>query len=132
VNEETFEYKSDKLNVVFTVRQATVFDGMNRSVLLSQMYSTTPSGEDMSEVERLRRMLLIRTYPACLAVTSVINRGDDAILMDMTPEEFLQLPDVLVMQWEEVVFRLNPHWVIRRRSSQENVPEGEAKEPSED
>lgn len=132
MKEETIEYKNDKLNVVLTVRQATVMDGMNRSVLLAKMYGDTPDIDSLSDVERLRRMLLVRTYPACLAVTSVINRGEDAILMDMTPEQFLTLPDALVMQWEDAVFRLNPHWVIRRRTSQEDDEEGEAKEPNEE
>lgn len=131
MKEETIEYKDGALNIVLTVRQATVLDGMTRSVRVAQMYAKPLEGEDVSDVERMQRLMLIQAYPACLTVTSVVNRGEDAISMDMTPEEFLALPDILVIQWEEVVFRLNPHWVVKRRSQAEEDL-GEVSEPNEE
>lgn len=129
---ERIEYKDDKYDVVLTVRQATVIDGMNRSVLVSKMYALAPTRDGASEVEQFQRVVLIQTYPACLAATDIESSGEVELTTSITPEDFLLLPEVLFKQWEEAVFRLNEHWIFRRTSSAEGDTEGEASEPNEE
>ena len=124
-------YKDELYNVTLTVRNATVLDGMTRSVLLAQMFAQ-PLEETVSpELARFRRVLLLHTYPACLAATGFKNRkATRTITAEITPEEFFQLPETLVKEWETAVFEINSHWNPIRASDEEET-EGEAKEPSD-
>lgn len=128
---EKIEYKNDEYDVKLSVRQATVLDGINRSALVSRMFIEIPHDDEASEVERYRRVLLLQTYPACLTATDIESNGTKELTSNITPEEFLTLPDALVKQWEDTVFRLNPHWVFRRPTTAEDIS-GEASEPNEE
>lgn len=124
-------YKDDLYDVTLTVKCATVLDGMTRSVLIAQMFSKAANEDLTAEKARLRRVLLLHTYPACVAATDFENRtAKRKLTAELSPEEFLQLPDGLVFEWEKVVFELNPHWDIGKVPDKKT--EGEAKEPSDD
>jgi hypothetical protein len=128
-------YKDEEYDLELTVRQATVADGMERSVRLAQLHgSRATKAQDTAKLQenlkdRMHYLLLLQMYPACMAVTDIVSRGSIKVTAEMSPEEFMQLPDKLVVDWERVVFALNEHWVMRR--SEESDEKGEGKEPSD-
>jgi hypothetical protein len=128
--EERIEYKDGQYDVVLTVRQATVLDGMERSAIVANMFAQNPHSADMTDIQRYRRVMLLQTYPACLAATNIESRGMKELSTDLTPEEFLGLPEVLVKQWEDTVFRLNGHWLFRAVVKEDAT--GEAHEPNDE
>jgi len=127
---KVIQFKDDEYDVTLTVRSATVLDGMTRSVLIAQIFAQ-PFDASKAEIKaRLRRVLLIHTHPACIAVTDFENREAKKVLdATLTSEDFLGLPEVLVLEWEHVVFELNPHWEAERSSKKET--KGEAAEPND-
>lgn len=127
---KVIQFKDDEYDVTLTVRSATVLDGMTRSVLIAQIFAQ-PFDASKAEIKaRLRRVLLIHTHPACIAVTDFENREAKKVLdATLTSEDFLGLPEVLVLEWENVVFELNPHWEAERSSKKET--KGEAAEPND-
>ena len=135
MTQKVLTYKDENYNVDITVRQATVADGIHRSVLVAQMY-TLPAVTDtkLASESRITRLLLLHTYPACLSVSTFKHRKSVKKLEeDMSTDAFLALPDVMVFQWEQIVFELNPHWDIQR-AAKESVEEtkGEALEPNDE
>lgn len=86
----------------FTVSEATVLIGMRRSRL-------SQDGQRAIETDVDRRLLRIYTYPdVCAAVILA-----DGYPLPWPPdfETFLTLPDGLLVKFEEVIYRLNPHWL---------------------
>jgi len=124
------QFKDNDYDVTLTVRSATVLDGMTRSVLIAQMFAQPFDASKADVTARLRRVLLLHTYPGCIAATSFENQEAKKLLdTTLTPEDFLGLPEALVLEWEKVVFELNPHWITERTSEKET--KGEANEPND-
>ena len=133
MNTSIVKYKDSEYDVTFTVRQATVMDGLTRSVHLAEAY-TEPQDDDTSMVKRLQRIMIIHTLPACLAVTTVENSAEALKKLDLdalTHEDFLQLPEEMVFHWERAVFKLNPHWEVQAPTSEEEAAQGEKNEPGD-
>jgi len=126
-------YKDDQYNVTLTVKQATVLDGMTRSVLIAQMFAQ-PIDENITEEKaRFRRVLLLHTYPACIAATDFKNgKAKKKLTAEIASEDFLRLPDSLVYEWEKAVFELNPHWEVGKKPTKKEETKGEAAEPNGD
>jgi len=123
----TVKYQDDEYNVVLTVRQATVADGMDRGSRMAVMYSQPFDHATATAAERMTRYMLFQTYPSCLAVTEFVSTGTKTLDANISPEEFLELPDSLVFVWDRAVFELNPHWA---KSDREEETRGEAQAPS--
>lgn len=115
-----------------TVSEATSLMGMKRSVLISQALADIrdeqglKEGEDLPDnVEIMARLFLRRyTFPNCLACL-VEAEGFAASLPF---EEFSNLPDRFVAEWEEAALSLNSHW--KPRTDEEEKEEIKKKEPS--
>ena len=72
-------------------------------------------------------------YPSCLATTVSIKNDKDAetkLSLQMSPDQFLQLPDGLAVEWYNAVLALNPHWNPFPRPQDDE--EGEAPAPATD
>lgn len=82
------------------VGAATVRQGMERTQLRLE-------GRKVEESDTGLSILRLFTYPD-LAAATVSATG---IPWPLTFEQFLELPDALVGQWEKAVYALNPHWL---------------------
>ena len=86
--------------VTVIVGQATVRIGMARTRIRTRALEQKGLTED-------EQILAMFTYPDILAGTlSVVG-------MDWPPtfEQFLELPEWLIVPWENAVYELNPHWL---------------------
>jgi len=126
---EKVSYRDDNYDVVVTVRQATVLDGMRRAIL-----EIEASAESLVVVEEKHagylRFMISEVYPSCMASIESIENGEDAkkkLSKEMSFDEFASLPDALFQQWQKVVYELNLHWVYRRPETKQ----GEEKEPTD-
>jgi len=122
-------YKDDDYDVELTIRQATVMDGMDRSANMALIHAQPFDVGKASNTDRFRRFMLMQTYSACLAVTEIVNHGTKKLKKDISPDDFLELPDGLVVPWDNTVFELNPHWVMRTKEDDEKSS-GEVLAPS--
>lgn len=127
---KVIQFKDDDYDVTLTVRSATVLDGMMRSVLIAQTFAQPFDFDKADEIARLRRILLLHAYPGCISVTNFENRDAKKVLdATLTHEDFFGLPELLVLEWEMLVFELNPHWESERTSKKKT--KGEASEPND-
>lgn len=77
-------------DVRITVRAARVIDGIRRTRIITEQDSD------------------IRfTYAACVCSVAEVENLDPDISID----DFLELPDELVLLWEDAAYRANPHWL---------------------
>jgi len=107
---ETLVYHDDNLgDVALTVAEATVLIGIKRTRLKAE-------GRSANEEDIDRRLLRLFTYPDVVAATTEAA----GIPWPLEFEEFLLLPDHLVSQWEQVVYRLNSHWLPSRENSEDD------------
>ena len=125
---EKVSYRDDDYDVVITIRQATVLDGMRRSIL--EIEATAESLDLVEEKHAgYLRFMVSEVYPSCMASIESIENGEDAekkLSKDMSFAEFAALPDALFQQWYKATYDLNPHWVYRKPETKK----GEEKEPT--
>jgi hypothetical protein len=112
-----------------TMSEASALMGMRRSVLISEAltYIRKQEGEEPQEGEsqgwldndsNLAVYLLRRyTWPDCIACT-VASKGFDH--QNLTFEEFCQLPEAFIGQWQEAARELNPHWVEKPEEDEQD------------
>lgn len=101
MRQEVVDYKDDTYDVLITVRAARVIDGIRRTCIMAEQI-----GEPVEAY----------LYPTCIcSVDSIENRdpGKKQLSQYLTAEEFLELPEALVILWEEAAYRANPHWEPR-------------------
>lgn len=135
---ETLEYQDDEYHVILTLRRATVKQGITRSTLINeallearqQQRGKTPDPATLGE-----SIIRTYTYPSCVAALVKVEnksvKGKPPAMKvpdEPTFEEFLDLPDGLAFQWEELAMKLNPHWAPR---FPEETEEGKEPPPSE-
>jgi hypothetical protein len=96
---ETIKYGDYKI----TVGEATTLQGMRRTswrLQNNEKYQDSP--------DDAIKILSFFTYPDLMA--AVVDSEGFGDLWPISFDVFLTLPDRLVMQWEQAVYRLNPHW----------------------
>jgi len=96
-------------------------------------YKEAFDSEKATMEERYFRMTLLQTYPDCLAVASVVNHKGakkKLVLEDLSVEAFMELPEALVIEWEQAALKCNPHWIPQ--PPKEKDVEGEKPEPNSD
>lgn len=147
----TVRYRDKNYNVLIRLRQARVVEGIKRSTIIQEnlgreTVKAAAEGEDALQltVEGIsHRVVAIYTYPACIAATVAVENletytGADGeehpftngleLKADLSLEEFLELPEALVLMWEGAAYELNPHWAPRLVPREDE--EGKDKEPS--
>jgi len=131
-------YRDDEYDLVLTVRQATILDGMRKAILdleASSEIIKTETKDTPTEVDAIPekwsgylRFMVSEAYPCCVAAIESIENAEDAkkiLSKDMTFNEFADLPDALFQQWRKAVYKLNPHWIYKEpetKKGEENEP----------
>jgi hypothetical protein len=112
-SQEKFVYEDDELQVEFVIGQATTAEGIRR-VALQARAEASESPPSPDEEGRYRWFKQRWEYPACIAGTTNIRDIDpekpSGITLDMSFEDWLNLPDALTATWAERVVAKNPHW----------------------
>lgn len=113
-------HKGKPLNVSLRCIPATALVGMKRAIYIQNAQTwyrakMTPNGSDgeahniPTGVEATALLLLSRTsYPDLLSCAVDVEGLD---LEALTLDEFIALPDALIGAWEDVAYRINPHWL---------------------
>lgn len=109
----TIEHEGYKV----TVQKANVLTGTRHSIMVAE--GTRAETEDYAE-----RLIRLFTYPACVAAV-VAHEG----FSEWPPsfEDFCQLDEVFIVEWEVAVYELNPHWAptvpgTEEEEQEKNVP----------
>jgi hypothetical protein len=101
MHEKTVSYDLDGQTVTITVTRATAYTGVKRSMLSYDGMKNSPKTDDDA-----MRVLRTLTYPDLVApVKEAIG-----IPWPISFDEFIALPDDLVVLWESAVYEVNPHW----------------------
>ena len=88
-------------DIVITVTEANVMDGTRRGILRGEALRA-----DIGDEPTEQWLLRVITFPDLVAATrSVIGMP-----WPVSFEAFCDLPERLVNEWSEAVYRLNPHW----------------------
>lgn len=96
---------SHKKRLYVTVSEATVQIGIRRQQLALDARQNPPANID-------HQLLRLLVYPDLIAAV-VDNHGFDH--WPITFDEYLELPEQFAYEWEQAVYRLNPHWIVRDR-----------------
>ena len=99
-----------------TVSEATVAIGVER-----QRLRTVAGLDDTRPLEI--QLLSIATYPDLMAAV-VEQAGFDT--WPVSFDEFMELPEQLVYQWEQAVYDLNPHWYPSKKAGDEEKAKQDA------
>lgn len=106
------DYELDGQAVRLTVTRATTLTGTRRSILIYKALEEVQkdiqkANEDgREEPEDAIKVLKTSTYPTIVAGTKQV----EGIPWPLSFDEFCELPDSLVFEWENAIFELNPHW----------------------
>jgi len=120
--EDTFEYEDETVKAVIVLRSATGRIGVQRSNMISDAYAEIEKEnkahpahpiQPMEVINRAHRVPLL-TAAADIKLFQV--DGKDAKLDAALCET---LPDLFLWEWEQHVYKVNPHW--RFNASLESV-----------
>lgn len=98
-------YDDGAVRAQLEIAPATVLTGFRRGVL-----QRLRDADDPNDVALLRRF----TWPDLKAATTAghIHWDQGEInVSDLTFEQWIELPEALVVEWENVVYEVNPHWM---------------------
>lgn len=109
---EVVTYQDDDLVVELTVSQATILIGLTRTRLKVEQSKVEEDNPD-------RRILRMVTYADLMACT-VEAQGFDT--WPISFDEFAELPEQLAIVWEDIVYRLNPHWLPGANAPEKKAP----------
>ncbi len=101
LKEGTVVYEKGEIRIELLVGEASVLMGMRRTRLRME-------GRRAEEEDPDRALLRVFSYPDMLAATKTA----EGIPWPLGFEEFLALPEGLLVMWEEAVYELNPNWLI--------------------
>jgi len=122
---QIIEYRDDEYDVVITVKQATLADGLRRQAKIAEMVETLKKEEAQGETRSLiERFAILRLFPECTIGTANIENRDankKQLSTEMSIADFLELPEALVVMWQTAIYACNPQWILKM--------EGEAQEP---
>jgi hypothetical protein len=128
-------YHDDDFNVEIVVRQCTYGEAFRRGAVYAASSALVEKWEkDGRQVDIVTQYAAKRVYPCVIAATVEIRNLEGAkteLRAEISFEEFLTLPDGLVGVWEQMVYKMNPHWIQRTEPEPESeeAKQGEAKEP---
>ena len=123
----TVVYKDDDYDVELEVCQVSLVQGFRRIALHSRELARLK--ERGQEADLMVQWVAIRSLPDCLACTNIKNLSKDKkqLPTELSLDEFLALPEALVIVWEQAVYECNPHWLPQRKEPEQ----GEAQEPAD-
>ena len=131
MEQATVEYQDSEYNVTILVQQATVRMGWQRATLTAHFEGQLKQLPATEQGDLATRYIVFRTIPELLAATVHIKNSKGAkkkLDKGLSLQEWLDLPEALVLNWERAVYKLNPHWVIK---PPEEEKQGEAPKPGD-
>jgi hypothetical protein len=72
-----------------------------------RMQAEPDKTRDLTLDERAELSLRVTTYPDLVAAVTYQEGFEN---WPLTFNEFTALPDALVLAWEDLVYKVNPHW----------------------
>ncbi len=110
---ETIHYDDGETKAELTVKAATVLDGMRRTRLRTEARAQ----QDKLDVDTF--LLRLFTFPDASSVTTgQINNRVITWEEPLTFAEVCGLPELLLIQVEDAVYRLNPHWLAKPKAEE--------------
>lgn len=134
MEQATVEYHDGDYNVTIVVQQATVRMGWHRATLIAQYEGQLKQLPADEQADLATRYTVYRTLPELMAATLRIKNGKDSKRLDknISLKEWFELPEALVMVWEQAVYKINPHWVVKPVETKEGEESpGEAPKPED-
>jgi hypothetical protein len=131
MRERTVIYKDDSYDVEIVVRQATLGASFKRIKLRSREQAQMKAKDAEVSSDPLMLWTAFRALPDCLGATVEIRNLDkekQQLSTELSFDEFLELPEALIMLWQESTYEVNPHWLPSPREEDES---GEAEGPSD-
>ena len=129
MRESKVEYSDDDYDVVITVRQSSMASSIKRQVLHGKQAALLKQREKEGEsVPFHYRYYALQTLPQLFGSTVEIVNAKGAKLKlpdEMGIDEFMELPEALVVLWEKATYGVNPHWM----ATPEDDDSGEESEP---
>ncbi len=107
---ETISYDNEEenLHLSVTISRATAEMGMVKTLLSSSAREFAEEIKDFSDVRKIAKRLTISMVYPSLVSAAVENVG--FITWPPSYEEFLNLPDTFISEWERKTYELNSHW----------------------
>lgn len=103
----TIHYAGEGLLVQLTIQKANYQQGLRRTLLIQQILKDPSIIAVSEEVDQVRSIMGMLFYPSMIA--SVVQH-DGFEHWPITLDEFMDLPEELMIQWEEATYELNPSW----------------------
>jgi hypothetical protein len=131
MRERTVIYKDDSYDVEIVVRQATLRQSFVRTKMYSREKAQMKARDAEVQSDPLMMWTAFRALPDCLGATVEIRNLDkekQQLSTELSFDEFLELPDALIIMWQEAAYECNPHWVGKTEKEDES---GEAEGPSD-
>ena len=94
-------YTLDNVEVSLTVVRATAKIGIDRYLLASK-----GNIENETETDEALKILRLMLYPDLMVSTKDVT----GIKFPLTFEEFIELPEELINDWADAVYKCNPQW----------------------
>lgn len=130
MREHVITYKDDDYDVEIVVRQATLKDSFKRVKLRSREEAQMKARDAEVQSNPLMMWTAFRALPDCLGATIKIRNLDESktqLSDEITFAEFLELPEAMIILWQEATYECNPQWLPRPKEEKQ----GEAKEPGD-
>jgi hypothetical protein len=102
MDQKIVAYDGNGITGRVVVSAANVLQGLKRTRLRNQHGPIDSTPEEVLIAQ-------IFTYPDLVAAAKSIEI--DGLDGEITFEQFAALPEALVLQWEQAVYELNPHWL---------------------
>ena len=132
MRERTVVYKDDDYDVEIVVRQAALSAGFRRTALQSREMARLKEKDKVEGAEGyLVQWAAFRTLPDCLCASVEVRNLDKEktqLSSEMDLDQFLSLPEALVIVWEQAVYECNPHWMPIPKEEEKS---GEVPEPDD-
>lgn len=123
LREKTITYEHENLGEIeLVVGEASVLMGMART-RLSMM------GRAAKEEDPDRALLLTFSYPDVIAAT---KSAEGLPSWPLSFDDFLELPESLLVEWEAVVYELNPGWLLTGQKEDGEEAQKKATSSTED
>ena len=129
MRESKVEYSDDDYDVVITVRQSSMASSFKRQVIRGKQAALLEKRQEEGEaVPPHYHYYALRTLPELFgSAVEIVNAKDAKLKLpdEMDIDEFMELPEALVILWEQATYGVNPHWM----ATPEDDESGEESEP---
>lgn len=113
MTKEELQFTIQDVQVIVTIQTATIEMGMKRTMLHTRRRDEIKNGQYAEDLGK--QLLYIFTFSTIEAGTTKV----EGMTWPVSFETFLQFPETVVVEWEQAIYRLNPHWNTTAVTEQE-------------